>query len=256
VYAAGIVTKFARRYRSKTPMELCSSREAGARLAQALLPALDPLSTAPVHTDTAPKMTKPRMESAALPGGLHYLHIISPSPAYDSYSAIVSHPTFGRELVSEPADNAGLDYSFCAVRLDHHGIIHSIVYLGRQAVEEQNWACLIGLPETAVNNLASRFDENIVPDLPGFLRQNWAIALYHDRFSEFRLALRQELEEDEDFARALAAARASAGGAAEQVDVSAFIAELPASKCDIVRTRLRDFIHTNKNQLDMYLVPK
>ena len=171
VYAAGVITKFARRYRSKTPMELCSSREAGAKLAQALLPALDPLSTAPMHTDTAPKLVKPRVEAAALPGGLHYLHIISPSPAYDSYSAIVSHPTFGRELVSEPGETAGLDYSFCSVRLNHHGIIHSIVYLGSQPVEEQNWACLIGLPETAVNNLASRFDENIIPNLPGNMLQ-------------------------------------------------------------------------------------
>ena len=106
-----------------------------------------------------------------------------------------------------------------------------------------------------MNNLASRFDENIVPDLPGFLRQNWAIALYHDRFSEFRIAMRQELEADEEFQKALVAARGNSANSDEQVDVSAFLSALPASKCDVVRTRLRDFIHTNKNQLDMYLVP-
>ena len=129
VYAAGVITKFARRYRCKTSMELCSSREAGAKLAQALLPALDPLSTAPSNADTAPKMEKPRVEAATLPGGLHYLHIIAPSPAIDSYAAMVSHPTFGRELLSEPS---GSYYKLCAVRLNKHGMIHSIVYLGSE----------------------------------------------------------------------------------------------------------------------------
>ena len=111
--------------------------------------------------------------------------------------------------------------------------------------------CLIGLPETALNNLASRFDENIIPDLVGFLQQNWAIALYHDRFNEFRIAMRQELEGDEDFRKALSAAHGPSN-AQEELDVAAFLSALPPSKCDVVRTRLRDFIHTNKNQLDMY----
>mmetsp|Transcript_28030 Transcript_28030/g.71900 ORF Transcript_28030/g.71900 Transcript_28030/m.71900 type:complete len:1184 (+) Transcript_28030:552-4103(+) len=251
VYASGIITKFARRYRSKTRMELCSSREAGARLAQALLPVLDPLSSALPSTESAPRMEKPRIEGAFLPGGFQYLHIIAPSPACDSYTSIISHPAFGRELVSEPGAGSDINYTFCAVRLDRHGIIHSIVYLGNQVVEEQNWMCLIGVPETALNNLASRFDENIIPDLVGFLQQNWAIALYHDRFNEFRIAMRQELEGDEDFRKALSAAHGPSN-AQEELDVAAFLSALPSSKCDVVRTRLRDFIHTNKNQLDMY----
>jgi len=233
-------------------MELCSGREAGARLAQALFPSLDPLSAAAEPPAAPPKMERPRVQAALLPGGLHFLHIIAPNPPYDDYRSIVSHPAFGRELVSEPAEGAGRAYQFCAVRIDKQGMIHSILYLGEQPVEEQNWICLIGLPETAVNNLASRFDEGIIDDLPGFLRQNWAIALYHDRFPEFRAAMRQELEEDEEVKQALDAARPAAG---EPLDVSACLNALPPRKCDLVRLRLRDFIHTNKNQLDMYLIP-
>lgn len=133
VYAAGVITKFARRYRCKLAMDLCSGREVGTKLAQALLPALDPLSTATSASERAPTLVKPQMKAALLPGGLHYLHITSPIPVYDSYSAIISHASFGRELVSEPIDATGSDSGFCAVRLNRHGIIHSIVYLGNQA---------------------------------------------------------------------------------------------------------------------------
>ena len=133
VYAAGDITKFARRCQCRASMELCSGREAGTRLAQKLLAVLDPLSGVPSSDEAAPHMEKPRVEAATLPGGLHYLHIILPAPACDSYSAIVSHPTFGRELVSEPV--ATPDYEFCAVRLSRDGIIQSIVYLGTQVSE-------------------------------------------------------------------------------------------------------------------------
>jgi len=251
VYAAGVITKFARKYRCQTSTELCSSREAGTRLAQCLLPVLDPLSGAFLEAGSAPNFEKPFAQAATLPGGLYYLHISSPKPARESFSSLMSHPKLGRELVSEPATGSH-EYLICAVRLDTQGIIHSIVYLGSQPVEEQNWMCLIGLPETALNNLASRFDENIISDLPSFLRQNWAIALYHDRFSEFRLAIREELEKDEDFVSALSRACSNLENSQEQMDVSVFLSALPPGKHGIVRTRLRDFIHTNKNQLEMY----
>ena len=102
-------------------------------------------------------------------------------------------------------------------------------------MEEENWACLIGLPETALNNLASRFDENIVPDLPGFLRQNWAMALYHDRFNEFRAVLREEFEDDKDFAEALTTAGGSTSSCGPaSFDVGRSLKMLPVSKCDNV----------------------
>lgn len=44
VYAGGVITKFARRYRCNTRMEICSNREAGSRLAQVPPPHLTLLS--------------------------------------------------------------------------------------------------------------------------------------------------------------------------------------------------------------------
>ena len=54
VYASGVITKFARRYKTRLAMDQCSGREAGAKLAQALLPVLDPISTAPVAETLPP----------------------------------------------------------------------------------------------------------------------------------------------------------------------------------------------------------
>lgn len=133
--------------------------------------------------------------------------------------------------------------------------MRAITYLGPEPVEFENWACLIGMPEAAINNLAPRFDEGIVPDIPQFLRQNWAIALYHDRFAEFRSALRAEMDEDEDFQKAMAQARKTAAYDAGKLSPVDFIGMLPEAKRNVVRTKLLAYVAGNQNQLDMYLVP-
>lgn len=46
------------------------------------------------------------------------------------------------------------------------------------------------MPQMYVNRLVPRYDEGLVPDLPDFLRQNWAMCLFHDRFADFRTALK------------------------------------------------------------------
>ena len=254
IYAGGPVTKFSRRCRYKLRLELCSGREVGVKLAQALLPTLDPLSgeTPPPDAGPEPSFTQPRMEGAVLPGGLHYLNVVTPKAGSDRYETIVADAAFGRELVWD----GGSPDSFCAVRLDKRGAVHSMVYLGKESVEVLNWAQLVGLPETAINRLASRFDEKIVPDLPAFLRQTWATALYHDRFGEFRAALRLEMAEDDDFKKVMEAVRASEQlKQGKPLQVADFIEMLPERKRALVHARLLDYTQTNQNHLDMYLVP-
>ena len=91
---------------------------------------------------------------------------------------------------------------------------------------------------------------------PALPREDWAAALYHDRFAKFREALRLELADDDHFkklhadAKAAAAQKNAAGlGAAE------LVAALPEAKRALVRQRLVDDLGKNQNLLDMYLVP-
>jgi hypothetical protein len=251
IYASGVLTKFSRRYRSKVSMSHVSGRECGAKLAAALLPVLDPLSANSTEPDDAlPTFEKPKIVGALLPGGLHYLAISQPMAGCESYAKVKAHKDFGRELVNDTGP-----HSYCTVRLDKYGVIRSIVYLGKESVEEHNWACLIGLPESALNNLAPRYDEGIVRDLPAFLRENWSTALYHDRFGEFLSALRAELETDEAFTGAMDKLRSKAEYAAGKLGPIDFMNLLPESKRNLVRTRLLDYVAGNQNHLDMYLVP-
>ena len=52
---------------------------------------------------------------------------------------------------------------------------------------------LVGLSETYLNSLDSRFSHGLIPNITQFLSENWAIALYHEYFSEFRHLLKNEL---------------------------------------------------------------
>ena len=147
------------------------------------------------------------------------------------------------------------------VALDAHAVVASLTYLGPDRVEERNWGALVSLPVGAINNLAARAAEGAtVGALPPFLRENWAAALYHDRFAEFREALRLELAQDDDFKKLHADAKAAAahtkgGGGGGGLAAAELVAALPETKRALVRQRLLDYLGTNQNLLDMYLVP-
>ena len=82
------------------------------------------------------------------------------------------------------------------------------------------------------------------------------MALYHDRFGEFRSALRQEFDEDADFKRVMREVRDSADyKAGKPLVASDFVAQLPEAKRSLVKARLIEYLQNNQNQLSMYLVP-
>lgn len=59
----------------------------------------------------------------------------------------------------------------------------------------------IGLSETYFNRMIERFRAGLVKNITEFLSENWAMALHHEWFSEFRfntknkLALNEEVKE-------------------------------------------------------------
>ena len=69
--------------------------------------------------------------------------------------------------------------------LDKHGVIKQIVYLGPGINDEHtNYEQLIGLHEKYLNDLVSRYEEGLITDFVSYLREWWALGLYHDRFKE------------------------------------------------------------------------
>jgi hypothetical protein len=69
--------------------------------------------------------------------------------------------------------------------LDRYGHIKQIIYLGPAINEEQNnFEQLIGVNEKYLNDLVSRYEEGLIADFVTYLREWWAMGLYHDRFKE------------------------------------------------------------------------
>jgi len=166
------------------------------------------------------------------------------------YDQLVNSPKFGRELIKV---NASGDY--CCFRLDAYDTIEAITYLGTAPLEVPNVQQLIGLPQMYLNRLVPRFDEFVRENLPQFVRENWAMALFHDRFGDFRQALKAELLEEEAFGAIAADLEAKVDDEEELPSKAELRAAVQASSRQLVEKRLVEYMQTNQNQLFMYLVP-
>eukprot|EP00967_Tisochrysis_lutea_P113995 scaffold181350_cov28-Tisochrysis_lutea.AAC.1 len=81
------------------------------------------------------------------------------------------------------------------------------------------------------------------------------MALYHDRFNEFRAALEAELNDDEDYQKLIVAICSSpAYLAGKPLNPHDFEHLLPETAFHLARCRLREFIQANVRQLGTYLV--
>jgi len=218
---------------------------AGARLGRALLTVLDRRPPSDAADDAPPAFERPRAQAAQLPGGLHFLRVCLPRAAAASYES-------GRELVISADLGSGRD-DLSVVRLDKSGIVSSIVHVGTEPVEVQNWVRLLGLPASVINRLDARFDEGILPPLSLFLREPWAMALFHDRFADFFASLKTELGAAPEVQKEVIDKVLAAGD--ERPRAADYLQYLPKDQVKLVKEQLKDLIETNQNQLSMYLVP-
>jgi adenylate kinase family enzyme len=209
VYAAGTLTKHSRRFgRRRCAHDRFNSREVGQNLAKALMEEVDVLATpVPVDEKTGeavpPTFYSPLGASACLPGGLYYTHIeCPPLPGVGSDEPPFE---FGRELITNPKDvlakvggGRGIGLRYCRVVLDVHRRVVGITYLGAQPIEDRNIAGLVGLQEAYVGSMEHFFDKGAIPDMAKFLRDDWAVAIYHDRFRSLCATISDQLSGNEE----------------------------------------------------------
>jgi hypothetical protein len=60
-------------------------------------------------------------------------------------------------------------------------------------VDVDNWVTLFGLNEKYLNSLVARFDEGLIKDFYSYFREPWAMAVFHDRFGDFHVELKELL---------------------------------------------------------------
>ena len=62
---------------------------------------------------------------------------------------------------------------------------------------------MIGLSETYLNRLVERSGSGLIENLSEFMSENWAMMLYHERFSVFRDMLKKKLIEKKEIDKIL-----------------------------------------------------
>ena len=77
------------------------------------------------------------------------------------------------------------------------GIIDIVVYLGKEEIDYRALVSLVRLHETYLNKLLSRFENNLIDNIPEFLSENRALSLYHDKFRNLVIKLKTILHEEE-----------------------------------------------------------
>ncbi|MCQ2817206.1 MAG: DUF4821 domain-containing protein, partial [archaeon] len=80
---------------------------------------------------------------------------------------------------------------------DIFGIISGVVYFGKEPIDYKALISLVGLHETYLNKLLSRYQDNLIENIPEFLSDNWALAVYHDKFAQLVIKLKTILQEKE-----------------------------------------------------------
>lgn len=195
IRAAGPVTKFQRKYHADPWTHgNFNSKEIGIELAVAMLALFDPSRErqhAP-HEESLtlmPIYSAPKIDGGVLPGGYHYLKVAKPSLALPLKKRM-EDPDYGRVLST---GKPGGSQSYFRLHFNKFNTIETVTCLSSVPFEVSNVICLYGLHQRFLNNIMGRYDEGLITDLYGFFREAWCMAIFHDRFADFRDEIRELL---------------------------------------------------------------
>ena len=73
-----------------------------------------------------------------------------------------------------------------------------MTYLSYEDVNVSSIVSFVGLSEYYLNQLGIRLESKLIPNIAEFLSENWAMALYHEWFSEFRYIIKSDLIQNEE----------------------------------------------------------
>lgn len=195
IRGAGTITKFQRKYHADQWTHAnFNSKEVGVHLASEMLrlfdPTMDPQTTPAEETlNLIPIYRNPKIQGGTLPGGYNYLHIAKPGLDMPLADQMAQHD-YGKEYVTGTADGTP---EYFRVHINQYNNVETITCLSKTAIPCSNLICLYGLHERCLNNMVSRFNEGLIKDFYKYFMETWCLAMYHDRFSDFRDEVRELL---------------------------------------------------------------
>lgn len=196
-----------------------------------------------------PEMSMPVIRTAVIVGGRSYVQI--------------SVPSLTNILSLQPLPTTTPERYTC-LSFDDIGHLSRFEYLGRAPVEISNLQCVVGMHESFLNSALASFANGYVTDWVAYFHAKWATALYHDRFHDFRLRLNGFLKQDDGVRRLVEdigvffQETGDLKGAAAMAHVRvgrAGDALLPSTK-KLIESQLLDFLSSNRDILNMYLLPR
>jgi len=288
IRAAGPFTKYARRYHSENwSHSNFNSKEIGSKLAESVLGLFDPtlegvaetpsssVRETPTSTSTTPsslvngdeekeKMLIPRYKDAVvelckLPGGFTYFNVRRPA-IFSTLESQKAQPDYGMDIVT--GDNLKDEHQgFFKLHVNQYNEVQDITCLSKKKIAHTNLLCLYGLHEKYLNNLMQRHKEGLILDLYTYFEESWCMAIYHDRFKDFRSEIRDIFSTPDD-----------AGAASLEAKIRKLTLEqgtpLPSEQrkhlediftgtgCrETIRERLNSFLNYNKYHLPMFARP-
>lgn len=257
IYAAGPMTKYSRRYHAEEWSHCCfQSKEVGQSLASVLLAQCDPTLERPVdpppdQLHLIPLYSQAKTQGGRLPGGYNYLHVAKPV-ARKTPSA---HK--GRDLVTGCAETG----NYFHIRHSQFDVVEKITCLSKTPLPVSNLQSLYGKHQRLLNNICSRYDEGLIQDMYSYFKENWCLALYHDRFADFEQEVCQIMDsaklQDESGSVSLEEAlQQIADDKAESDQLVSLSQTFQKSQAySALRNSVLDYLKYNRYHLSMYARP-
>merc|ERR1712124_37371 len=109
---------------------------------------------------------------------------------------------------------------------------------------------LVGLSEALLNHLHARWQSGDIPDLIEFLADDWASALWHDRFLEFIHELKTDLSQKGDFMKHVEKVADGEGTR------DGLMAKLTSENKQEMQDKVLRYLRNNTNHLHTYFLPE
>ncbi|XDV41227.1 hypothetical protein PO909_010124 [Leuciscus waleckii] len=255
IYAAGPLTKYSRRYHADQWSDSCfNSKEVGQSLASVLLPLCDPTLERPADPPSdeeqlIPLYTQAKIQGGRLPGGYNYLHVAKPtSKGLEAPSA-----QKGRDMVTGRTETG----NYFHLHLSQDDVVESITCLSKNALPVSNLLCLYRKHQLLLNHLCSRYHEGLVHDMYSYFKENWCLALYHDRFADFEQEVRQIMDSGESGSVSIQEAlQKIVDDKAESDQLTGLSEGFQKSEAySALRKSVLDYLRYNRYHLTMYARP-
>merc|ERR1711974_77796 len=162
-----------------------------------------------------------------------------------------------RVIVTDTLEPSGKGH-FCRLTVDSFGKVDSITYLGGEELQVESLWSLVGLSETFLNHLFVRWKDKDIPDIVEFLTDEWATALFHDRFMDFCHQIQLEMRSQEDVKAIIdwALDHANLKEGLSRKMLADIHAMLPKSSVKGMQDHLLEYLRENTNHLKTYFLPE